>query len=90
MKFPLVSLTLAAVHGLAMAEPATLAPLTPMSPEIAKAEMEKLIKEKTSKGYVEAGGKAAKAIKPAAKAKARIALTGMIMGRTLGFVSPSD
>lgn len=40
MKFPLVSLTLAAVHGLAMAEPATLAPLTPMSPEIAKAERE--------------------------------------------------
>ena len=37
------------------------------TPEIAKAEMEKLIKEKTSKGYVEAGGKAAKAIKPAAK-----------------------
>ncbi|MBU6328027.1 MAG: hypothetical protein KGQ89_10375, partial [Verrucomicrobia bacterium] len=40
MKFPLVSLTLATVHGLAMAEPATLAPLTPMSPEIAKAERE--------------------------------------------------
>ncbi|MEN9673412.1 MAG: hypothetical protein RL553_1677, partial [Planctomycetota bacterium] len=37
------------------------------TPEIAKAEMEKLIKEKTSKGYVEAGGKAAKAIKHAAK-----------------------
>ena len=37
------------------------------TPEIAKAEMEKLIKEKTSKGYVEAGGKAVKAIKHAVK-----------------------
>ena len=34
--------------------------------EKAKAEMEKLIKEKTGKGYVEVGGKAAKAAKPAA------------------------
>ena len=37
------------------------------TPEKAKAEMEKLIKEKTGKGYVEVGGKAAKAIKPPAK-----------------------
>ncbi|MSR51339.1 MAG: WGR domain-containing protein [Gemmataceae bacterium] len=37
------------------------------TPEKAKAEMEKLIKEKTGKGYVEAGGKAVKAIKQAAK-----------------------
>ena len=36
------------------------------TPEKAKAEMEKLIKEKTGKGYVEVGGKAIKAIKPAA------------------------
>ncbi|MCY2970687.1 MAG: SUMF1/EgtB/PvdO family nonheme iron enzyme [Planctomycetota bacterium] len=36
------------------------------TPEKAKAEMEKLIKEKTGKGYVEVGGKALKAIKPAA------------------------
>ena len=35
------------------------------TPEIAKAEMEKLIKEKTGKGYVEVGGKAVKALKPA-------------------------
>ena len=39
------------------------------TPEIAKAEMEKLIKEKTGKGYVEVGGKAVKAIKPAAAKK---------------------
>ena len=37
------------------------------TPEIAKAEMEKLIKEKTGKGYVEVGGKA---VKPAAKSSA--------------------
>ena len=37
------------------------------TPEKAKAEMEKLIKEKTGKGYVEVGGKAVKAIKPTAK-----------------------
>jgi formylglycine-generating enzyme required for sulfatase activity/predicted DNA-binding WGR domain protein len=37
------------------------------TPEKAKAEMEKLIKEKTGKGYVEVGGKAVKAIKYAAK-----------------------
>jgi formylglycine-generating enzyme required for sulfatase activity/predicted DNA-binding WGR domain protein len=37
------------------------------TPEKAKAEMEKLIKEKTSKGYVEVGGKA---VKPAAKSSA--------------------
>ena len=36
------------------------------TPEKAKAEMEKLIKEKTGKGYVEVGGKAVKAEKPAA------------------------
>ena len=39
------------------------------TPEKAKAEMEKLIKEKTSKGYVEVGGKALKAIKPPAGKK---------------------
>ena len=39
------------------------------TPEKAKAEMEKLIKEKTGKGYVEVGGKAVKAIKPAATKK---------------------
>ena len=39
------------------------------TPEKAKAEMEKLIKEKTSKGYVEVGGKAVKGIKPAAGKK---------------------
>jgi formylglycine-generating enzyme required for sulfatase activity/predicted DNA-binding WGR domain protein len=37
------------------------------TPEKAKAEMEKLIKEKTGKGYVEVGGKA---VKPAAKSSA--------------------
>ena len=45
------------------------------TPEKAKAEMEKLIKEKTGKGYVEVGGKAVKAIKPAAK-KTSVANTG--------------
>ncbi|MSR50504.1 MAG: WGR domain-containing protein [Gemmataceae bacterium] len=35
------------------------------TPEKAKAEMEKLIKEKTGKGYVEVGSKAVKALKPA-------------------------
>jgi predicted DNA-binding WGR domain protein len=35
------------------------------TPEKAKAEMEKLIKEKTGKGYVEVGGKAVKAVKAA-------------------------
>lgn len=39
------------------------------SPEKAKAEMEKLIKEKTGKGYVEVGGKAVKEAKPAAAKK---------------------
>jgi formylglycine-generating enzyme required for sulfatase activity len=39
------------------------------TPEKAKAEMEKLIKEKTGKGYVEVGGKAAKEAKPAAVKK---------------------
>ena len=37
------------------------------TPEKAKAEMEKLIKEKTGKGYLEVGGKALKATKPPAK-----------------------
>jgi len=46
------------------------------TPEKAKAEMEKLIKEKTGKGYVEVGGKAVKAAKvetklPAAKLPAK-------------------
>ena len=39
------------------------------TPEKAKAEMEKLIKEKTGKGYVEVGGKAIKAAKPLAAKK---------------------
>ena len=39
------------------------------TPEKAKAEMEKLIKEKTGKGYVEVGGKAVKEAKPAAAKK---------------------
>ena len=39
------------------------------TPENAKAEMEKLIKEKTSKGYVEVGGKVVKAAKSAAGKK---------------------
>ena len=37
------------------------------TPEKTNAEMEKLIKEKTGKGYVEVDGKAIKAIKPPAK-----------------------
>jgi formylglycine-generating enzyme required for sulfatase activity len=37
------------------------------TPEKAKADMEKLIKEKTGKGYVEVGGKAVKAAKSAGK-----------------------
>ena len=40
------------------------------TPEKAKAEMEKLIKEKIGKGYMEVGGKAVKAIKPTAKSPA--------------------
>ena len=40
------------------------------TPEKAKAEMEKLIKEKTGKGYMEIGGKVVKAAKPAAKSAA--------------------
>ena len=46
------------------------------TPEKAKAEMEKLIKEKTGKGYVEAGGKAAKAAKPAAGKKTKVGNMG--------------
>ena len=42
------------------------------TPEKAKAEMEKLIKEKTGKGYVEVGGKAVKAIKQATKPAAKL------------------
>jgi len=41
------------------------------TPEKAKAEMEKLIKEKTGKKYVEVGGKAVKAAKPEAGKKAK-------------------
>ena len=41
------------------------------TPEKAKAEMEKMIKEKTGKGYVEVGGKAVKAAKPEAGKKAK-------------------
>jgi formylglycine-generating enzyme required for sulfatase activity len=40
------------------------------TPEKAKAEMEKLIKEKTGKGYVEVGGKAVKKTKSVAKSVA--------------------
>jgi formylglycine-generating enzyme required for sulfatase activity/predicted DNA-binding WGR domain protein len=46
------------------------------TPEKAKAEMEKLIKEKTGKGYVEVGDKAVKAIKPAAGKKASAGSVG--------------
>ena len=46
------------------------------TPEKAKAEMEKLIKEKTGKGYVEVGGKAVKAIKPAAGKKTKVGNMG--------------
>ena len=46
------------------------------TPEKAKAEMEKLIKEKTGKGYVEVGGKGIKAAKPAAVKKTSVANIG--------------
>jgi len=46
------------------------------TPEKAKAEMEKLIKEKTGKGYVEVGGKGVKAAKPAAGKKTSVANMG--------------
>ena len=46
------------------------------TPEIAKAEMEKLIKEKTGKGYVEVGGKAAKAAKSPAGRKTNAGSVG--------------
>lgn len=46
------------------------------TPEKAKAEMEKLIKEKTGKGYVEVGGKGVKAEKPAAGKKTSVANIG--------------
>ena len=46
------------------------------TPEKAKAEMEKLIKEKIGKGYMEVGGKAVKAIKPAAGKKTKVGNMG--------------
>ena len=46
------------------------------TPEKAKAEMEKFIKEKTGKGYVEVGGKAVKAAKPAAGKKTNAGSVG--------------
>ena len=46
------------------------------TPEKAKAEMEKMIKEKTGKGYVEVGGKAVKAAKPEAGKKAKAVSMG--------------
>ena len=46
------------------------------TPEKAKAEMEKLIKEKTGKGYVEVGGKALNAIKPPAGKKTNAGSVG--------------
>ena len=52
-------------------------------PEKAKAEMEKLIKEKTGKGYVEVGGKAVKAIKPVAKSAAEKKTSAGGMGEEL-------
>ena len=53
------------------------------TPEKAKAEMKKLIKEKTSKGYVEVGGKGVKAIKPAAKSAAAKKTNAGSMGEGL-------
>ncbi len=53
------------------------------TPEKAKAEMEKLIKEKTGKGYVEVGGKAVKAIKPVAKSAAEKKTSAGGMGEEL-------
>ena len=46
------------------------------TPEKAKAEMEKLIKEKIGKGYMEVGGKAVKAAKPAAGKKTNAGSVG--------------
>ena len=45
-------------------------------PEKAKAEMEKLIKEKTGKGYVEVGDKALKSIKPPSGKKTTTGIMG--------------
>jgi len=53
------------------------------TPEKAKAEMEKLIKEKTGKGYVEVGGKAVKPAKPAAKSAAAKKSSAGSMGKEL-------
>ena len=53
------------------------------TPEKAKAEMEKLIKEKTSKGYVELGSKEVKAIKPVAKSAAEKKTSAGGMGEEL-------
>ena len=53
------------------------------TPEKASAEMEKLIKEKTGKGYVEVGGKAVKAIKPGAKSPAAKKTNAGSMGEGL-------
>jgi len=53
------------------------------TPEKAKAEMEKLIKEKMGKGYVEVGGKVVKAIKPTAKSPATKKTNAGSMGEGL-------
>jgi len=53
------------------------------TPEKAKAEMEKLIKEKTGKGYVEVGGKAVKEAKPAGKSAAAKKSSAGGMGKEL-------
>jgi len=53
------------------------------TPEKAKAEMEKLIKEKTGKGYMEIGGKVVKAAKPAAKSAAEKKTSAGGMGEEL-------
>ena len=53
------------------------------TPEKAKAEMEKLIKEKMGKGYVEVGGKAVKAVKPLYPEIKRLKDAGATLIRTV-------
>ena len=53
------------------------------TPEKANTEMEKLIKEKTGKGYVEVGGKAVKEAKPAGKSAAAKKSSAGGMGKEL-------
>ena len=53
------------------------------TPEKAKAEMEKLIKEKAGKGYVEVGGKAVKAAKPLYPEIKRLKDAGATLIRTV-------